>query len=300
MSKPIKQSTSHVFMIEPGQFYANPETMATNAYQMAHQEPITDVTARAIDEFRVFRDELVHWGVIVTCAKGQQNAPDMVFPNWFFAPPSREFVLCPMLNKSRQDERTPMLVELLQKLYPNNYDWTHYEAEGRALESTASIVSDHVNKVCFAALSPRTDKVLAQEWADFMGYELHTYNTSSHKGIPVYHTDCLMWVGTTLAGLCVDAIVPEDRARILSLLKTNHEVIEFNETQLRAFCGNALEVENRKGQRLLAISEGAVKALSEQQVKAIKKHFYGVVSAPLETLEKYGGGSARCMLAELF
>jgi hypothetical protein len=287
-------------MIEPGQFYANPETMATNAYQIAHQDPITDVTAKAIEEFRAFRDELVHWGVIVTCAKGRQNSPDMVFPNWFFAPPSREFILCPMLNKSRQDERTPMLVDLLQKLYPNHHDWTHYEAEGRALESTASIVSDHVNKRCYSALSPRTDEALAREWAAFMGYDIFTFNSASHKGIPVYHTDCLMWIGTSLAGLCVDAIVESDRARILGELKSTHEVVEFDEAQLRAFCGNALEVVNRKGQKLLAISEGALQALRPDQLEKVGQHFDGIVSSPLPTLEKYGGGSARCMLAELF
>lgn len=287
-------------MIEPGQFYANPETMETNAYQVAHQEPITDVTRKAIEEFRVFRDALVHWGVIVTCAKGRQNAPDMVFPNWFFAPPNREFILCPMLNKSRQDERTEALVDLLQKLYPHHHDWTGYEEEGRALESTASIVSDHVNKRCYSALSPRTDEALVHKWADFMGYEVFTFNSESHKGIPVYHTDCLMWVGTSLIGFCKDALIEKDQQRILSELEKHHEVVVFDNDQLRAFCGNALEVVNRKGQRLLAISSGALESLREDQRKTIEKHFDGIVHAPLPTLEKYGGGSARCMMAELF
>ena len=133
-----------------------------------------------------------------------------------------------------------------------------------------------------------------------MGYDLHTFNSASHKGIPVYHTDCLMWIGTRLAGFCVDAALDEDGARILAQLQKTHEVIEFDEAQLRAFCGNALEVVNRKGQKLLAISSGALDALTDDQRTKIEEHFEGIIHSPLPTLEKYGGGSARCMLAELF
>ena len=109
-----------------------------------------------------------------------------------------------------------------------------------------------------------------------------------------------MWIGTSLAGLCTESIVEEDRARVLNKLCESHEVVEFTNEQLQAFCGNALEVQGHNGNKYLAMSEAAVQALRDDQMRIIQEHFADIISAPLSTLEKYGGGSARCMLAELF
>ncbi|MGH1398940.1 MAG: arginine deiminase-related protein [Alphaproteobacteria bacterium] len=299
-----KQSTNHLFMIEPASFYANPETLETNAYQIDEHEPPEEIYARALQEFRTFRDTLIEAGVIITAAKGLPECPDMVFPNW--ASTHREIggdptlFLYPMLNNNRQKERDPALVEMFKRLYPNTEDWTGMESEGNALESTASIVMDRVNKNGYAALSPRTDKNLARLWCADMGYALETFQTRSHTGIPVYHTDCVMWIGTTLAGICTEAIIEEDRERILAKLKSTHEVVEFTSSQLRAFCGNALEVIGKNNQKFLAMSTAAYEALEPAQKTLILQHFNGIIHEPLPTLEKYGGGSARCMLMELF
>ncbi len=300
MSKNSKQSTNHVLMIEPGSFYANPETMETNAYQSDALEDKAETTRRAIAEFHGLRDALVANGVNVTNAKGVEGCPDMVFPNWFFSLPDRRLMLCPMLNQNRRDERDPALVRLLGKMHRELIDWTEYEDFNLSLESTASIVSDRVNGKCFAALSPRTDEGLARKWAEYMGYDLHIFKTKSHKGIPVYHTDCVMWIGTTVAGLCVDCIVDEDRQRILSTLRKTHEVIEFNNDQLRSFCGNALEVTGPDNEKMLVLSQKALGAMNERQIEICHEHFAKLIFAPLDTLEQYGGGSARCMLAELY
>jgi hypothetical protein len=133
-----------------------------------------------------------------------------------------------------------------------------------------------------------------------MDYKPVIFETQSHKGPPVYHTDCLMYIGTSMAALCTPCIAPEDRTRVFSRLSATHEVLELTMEQLAAFSGNALEVRGRGGKKMLAISEGAFNALSPAQSAMINRHFDGIVSAPLTTLEKYGGGSARCMLAELF
>lgn len=286
-------------MIEPADFFANPQTMETNAYQVDDHEPVDVTSARALKEFRGLHDKLVENGVKITAAKALPECPDMVFPNWFFTFGDGRVMLCPMLNQNRQDERSEDLVAFLGKLYPEVIDWTEYEDFGLALESTASIVSDRVNRRCYAALSARTDEGLARKWAEFMGYEIAFFNTRSHKGTPVYHTDCVMWIGTTLAGVCSECIVDEDRQRIVSSLRRTHEVVEFDNEQLRAFCGNALEVVGAGGARMLVMSEKAMNALDEAQLALCKAHFKRIIYSPLDTLERYGGGSARCMLAEL-
>jgi len=297
---PPVQSPNHLLMIEPAEFYANPETMETNVYQVEQTESKDVVFAKALAEFRAFRNVLVENGVTVTTAKGIAGCPDMVFPNWFFALPGGRLILCPMLNKNRQTERTDLLVNLLTKIYPDVLDWTEYESQGRALESTASIVSDHVNKICYAGLSARTDKALVEEWAVLMGYQLHIFETRSHTGKPVYHTDCVMWIGNTIAALCTECLIEEDRTRILSTLQKTHVVVEITAAQLQAFCGNALQVLGQNGEPMLALSEGAYKALHADQLVILHQHFAKLLYSPLPTLEKYGGGSARCTLAELF
>ncbi len=300
MTRSVPQSTNHVLMIEPASFYANPETMETNAYQVDSMEDKEEITRRAVQEFRGLRDLLVENGVNVTSAKGLATSPDMVFPNWFFSLPDRRLMLCPMLNQNRRDEREPALVKLLGKMHKELIDWTKYEDFDLSLESTASIVSDRVNDKCFAALSARTDESLARKWAEYMGYDLHLFKTKSHKGIPVYHTDCVMWIGTTVAGLCTECIAEDDRQRVLSALRKDHEVIEFNNEQLRNFCGNALEVRGPQNEKMLVLSKKALGAMDERQIEMCHEHFEKLLFAPLDTLEQYGGGSARCMLAELF
>lgn len=293
------QSTNHVFMIEPAEFYANPETVDTNAYQAPAGVPNEEVLQAALAEFHQFKKLLTDHGVKVTTGKGIAGSPDMVFPNWFFTHASGELILCPMHNKNRQAERTPQLVELLRDIYPQCLDWTNYEAQGRALESTASICSDHINKRAYCALSKRTDKALAEKWAAHRGYSIEFFETQ-HRGMPVYHTDCVMWIGTTLAGICDSVIVGEGHNRIIKSLQETHEIVRFTAEQLETFCGNALEVIGEKDHKMLAISQGAIDSLDANQKALIERNFEKILSSPLQTLEKYGGGSARCMLAELF
>ncbi len=294
-----RQSTNHLLMIEPSDFFANPQTMETNVYQVDDHASVEVTSERALQEFRALHDKLVESGVKITTAKALPECPDMVFPNWFFTFRDGRVMLCPMLNDNRQDERTEDIVQLLNKIYPELIDWTEYEEFGLALESTASIVSDRANRKCYAALSARTDEGLARKWAEFIGYDIEFFQTESHAGVPVYHTDCVMWIGTTLAGICSECIVEEDRQRIVSSLRETHEVVEFNNEQLRSFCGNALEVVGEDGDRMLVLSEKAMSALEESQLMLCRQHFKKLIYSPLETLERYGGGSARCMLAEL-
>lgn len=298
----MKQSTNHLFMVEPAVFYANPQTMETNAYQIDGASLGHDLTLRkAREEFRIYRDMLVARGVSVTTVLGQEECPDMVFPNWASTYDDGQLILYPMLNENRAAERTPEITALLKKLYSKTEDWSGYEAEGLALESTASIVADHVNRRAYSGLSRRTAPELVQKWADFTGYDVITFETKSHAGIPVYHTDFLMYIGSDMVGICTQCIT-DDAARreIFDRLSQTHEVVEFSMAQLQANCCNALEIVGTDGERMLTMSLAAREALDAAQLRVIENHYKTLICPDLETLEKYGGGSARCMLMELF
>ncbi len=297
----MSQSTSHVLMIEPAEFYANPETMSTNVYQVdPHEESADVIYTKALAEFRGFRDNLVEHGVMVTTSRGKVGCPDMVFPNWASTHVGGQMMLYPMLNENRRAERDPAMVAALSKAYPHVIDWTHFEEQGQFLEARGSIVSDRVNKRAYATLSERTSREMAERWAQEMGYCIEIFETFSHTGKPVYHTDLVIWIGSGVAGVCSEAIVDADRARIVDALRETHEVIEFDNAQLRSFCGNALEVVGRDGGRMLALSDAAYGALTDEQREVLGEHFAALIHSPLQTLEKYGGGSARCCLMELY
>jgi hypothetical protein len=297
----MSQSTNHILMIEPEEFFANPETMTTNVYQVDEDSDSAEVVyERALSEFRGFRNNLVEHGVIVTTLRGKAGCPDMVFPNWASTHEDGRMVLYPMLNDNRRAERDPAMIAALAKSYPDIIDWTHYEDEGKFLEARGSIVSDRVNKRAYATLSDRTNRELAEKWAQEMGYSIEIFNTTSHTGKPVYHTDLVIWIGSTLAGVCSECIVDADRARIVEALKETHAVVEFSNEQLRNFCGNALEVVGRNGAKMLALSEAAYQALEPAQKAVMEEHFTALIHTPLPTLEQYGGGSARCCLMELY
>ncbi|MCB1532984.1 MAG: hypothetical protein KDJ35_08970 [Alphaproteobacteria bacterium] len=296
----ISQSTRHIMMMEPAEFYANPETMETNVYQVTEDLSKDEIFQKALIEFRAYRDMLVENGVIVTTAYGYKGCPDMIFPNWVSTHEGGRMVIYPMLNDNRRAERDPAVIDFLKKAYPQIIDMTAYEQEGKFLEARGSIVSDRVNKIGYAALSARTNEELARKWAQEMGYEIEVFDTLSHTGKPVYHTDLVMYVGSTMAAVCAPAIVEKDRARILDRLSATHEVMELSMEQLTSFCGNALEVRGAGDEKMLAMSSAAHAALSEDQKEFLSKHFAKLLHSPLPTLEKYGGGSARCTLLELY
>jgi len=296
-----KQSTRHLLMIEPAAFYANPETMETNVYQVDDEGLSEDeLFGRALGEFRGFRDLLIENGVVITTVKGFRDCPDMVFPNWFSTHLDGRLVIYPMLADNRRAERAPFLIDILRQSYKEIVDLTDQEEENLSLEATGSMVLDRVNKVAYSTLSPRTSKEAALNWAKIKGYELHLFETVSHTGKPVYHTDLVMNIGTTLAIVCADCIVEEYRADVLAALGKTHTVMELSMEQLQLFCGNVLEVLGDDDARMLAMSSAAYAAFSTEQLSVIEQHYERIIHAPLPTLEMYGGGSARCCLAELF
>lgn len=295
------QSTRHVMMMEPAEFFANPQTFETNQYQDTSSADLAAIHAAAVAEFRFLRDTLVENGVIVTTALGQKGAPDDIFVNnWVSTHDGRRMVLYPMLAENRRIERRPELLEILKKSYDVALDLSGYESHGRFLESTGGLCQDRVNKIAYAALSPRTDPELARIWCEAMGLRLVAFDTRNHAGKPVYHTDVLMWIGSGVAGVCAETIVSADRERVLENLRATHEVVELTMDQMRAFAGNALELRGESDAPILAMSGSALRSLHEDQKKTILRHVARIVCADIPTIERYGGGSARCMLLELF
>ncbi|MGB1077603.1 MAG: arginine deiminase-related protein [Bdellovibrionales bacterium] len=296
----VRQSTNHLLMIEPKVFFLNPETQDTNVYQIDEHETHDETLRKAIDEFRAYRNCLVENGITVTTFQGIEGCPDHLFPNWASTDPLGNLVLYPMLNPNRSAERIPRITDRLEQYYNFVLDLRDEEENGLALESTGSLVMDHVNKIVYAGRSKRTDDGLARRWADHRGYQLVMFNTKSHTGKPVYHTDLVMHIGTEYAGICSACIDDDDRARVVGQLKETHDVVEYDNEQLKAFCGNSLEVISGEGERLLTMSKAAQKTLRPEQKEKILFHMKAIIGTDISTIEHYGGGSARCLIMELF
>ena len=287
-------------LIEPLDFYGNPETMETNVYQVDKMETHEAIQSRALAEFRAFRNLLTENGVFVTVARGHKNCPDQLFPNWISTHENNSMILYPMLNESRRRERAPEMVNLLTNTYDITHDLRDWENEGLFLEATGSLCLDRINRIVYAGLSARTSANAVKKWADLMGYEPVIFETRSHTGAPVYHSDLVLYIGTEVAGVCLDCMLEEYRKPVMQKLSKTHDIVELTFEQQKSFSGNSLEILGDNDERLLAMSSRAYNALSETQKEKFSDYFAKLIHTPLTTIETYGGGSARCLMLELF
>ena len=192
------------------------------------------------------------------------------------------------------------MTDFLNKNYKLKADLSFMEKDNLFLESTSSMVFDRINRIVYLTLSPRANQELAEKWCAENNYQLVMFETESHTGSPIYHTDVLMYVGTTMIGICYEVIKPEYRDKVIEMTNKYHEVLEIKQDQLLDFCGNCLEVPNMDRKLQLVMSSRAFNAYTEEQMQFLNKHFDKIVHQDIPTIEKYGGGSARCMIAELF
>jgi hypothetical protein len=205
-----------------------------------------------------------------------------------------------MKAKNRRLEKTSEMINFLKSEYELVDDLSDFENKEMFLEATSSMVFDRVNKVVFSGLSPRTNKDLLQKWCSDHGYELVVFETLSHKGSEIYHTDVFMYAGQKVIGICFDVILPEYRDMVRSKVGRYHDVFEIYENQIQDFCGNALEAKNLNEEYFLIMSSRAFEAYTEEQKSILATYYKDIIHTDLKTIEKYGGGSARCMLNELF
>jgi hypothetical protein len=293
-------------MVEPAAFGFNSQTAATNRFQQSPGLENPALEARA--QFNVLVAALRGAGVKVCVAQDSAAPakPDAVFPNnWVSFHEDGTVVLYPMHSENRRAERSEAILEQVQKelgfVEKRRIDLTAHEDRGRFLEGTGSLVLDHLARVAYACRSPRTDEGLVREWARLMDYEPVLFDGFGPEGAPVYHTNVLMWIGERIAGVGLDWIAPEQRAMLVDRLQLGsvRDLLRLDTPALQAFAGNMIEVTARDGVRRLVMSAAAEAALNDAQHAQLHGAGCRLVVAAIPLIEKLGGGSVRCMVAEV-
>ena len=304
------QSTDKLLMIRPVNSAYNEETATNNFFQRQIDEQQEVLTLKAQKEFDDFVDVLHHAGITVYVFDDikENNTPDAVFPNnWISFHANGDIALYPMFAKSRRRERRMDILDTLEDkglTFNKVYDYTEAENEGVFLEGTGSLILDRVNKKAYCALSPRADEDLFVEFCEdfeYMPIAFQAFHTVNGERLPIYHTNVMMCVGTDIAIICLDSIdKSSDKKLVTNSLKDDGKtIVNITEEQMDSFAGNMLEVCNSKGEKFLVMSSQAYSSLTPTQIDQIEKHLK-ILHSPIETIETLGGGSARCMMAEIF
>jgi hypothetical protein len=307
----MNQTTNSILMIRPVAFRMNEQTAVNNYYQKVIDDllPAT-VNAKAQQEFDDFVAKLRAVGVdvIVVDDTSEPNTPDSIFPNnWISFHENGDVALYPMFAENRRQERREEILDILEEkgfFIENIVDYTSAEEDGYFLEGTGSIVLDRANGKAYCALSPRADEELFIEFCedfDLNPIIFEAFQTVNSERKQIYHTNVMMCIGETYAVICADAIDDKkERKMVLDSLKGDEkEVILITEDQVNNFAGNMLEVKGANDRRYLVMSTSAHKSLTKKQIAQLEEHVT-ILSSSLDTIEACGGGSARCMMAEIF
>lgn len=292
-----------LLLIRPRSFAYNPQTAASNAYQI--EDAPNDAGSKAIDEFNRLTQVLTlhHISHVIEEDTFLPPKPDAVFPNnWFSTHENGVIVLYPMEAENRRLERRQDIVDRLKEYhgYSNVIDLTHYEKEGKYLEGTGSLVFDRLRKEAYICESSRSNVILARELCAKLGYELFAFDAVDSNGVPVYHTNVMMCVGKAFVVWAPDMITDLHVREALShhFDKIGKEQIVISEQQVKSFAGNMLEVESEEGQSCLLLSSSARRSFTSEQIFQLRK-YTSLLPVPVPVIERVGGGSVRCMVAEI-
>jgi len=305
------QNTSNILMIRPVAFAMNAETAKDNHYQ--NQEAgITGNQAQeaALKEFDGFVEKLRDAGVNVMVVEDtpEPPTPDSIFPNnWVSFHENGMVVLYPMAAENRRTERRNDILERIKDeglRINETLDYSPSENDGFFLEGTGSLVLDRENLIAYACLSQRTNETLLYDWGEQLGYKVVSFDSLQELDgqlLPIYHTNVMMSVGQEIAILCADSIKDEveRKAVIASLENSGKEIVYISEAQKSSFAGNMLQVVNNAGEKIIVMSTQAYESLTPEQIAVIEKTNH-ILHSSLNTIETLGGGSARCMMAEVF
>ena len=307
----MKQTTNSILMIRPVAFRMNEQTAVNNYYQKVLDGllPAT-VNAKAQQEFDTFVEKLIAVDVDVTVVDDtlSPDTPDSIFPNnWISFHENGDVALYPMFAENRREERREDLLDILEDkgfVIENIVDYTSAEEDGFFLEGTGSLLLDRVNSKAYCALSPRADEELFIEFCEDFDYApviFEAFQTVDSERKLIYHTNVMMCLGETFAVICSDCIDDKkERKMVLDNLEENgKEIILITEAQMNNFAGNMLEVRGANEKRYLVMSAAAHQSLSPKQIEQLEQHAE-ILSSSLDTIEACGGGSARCMMAEIF
>lgn len=299
------QTTNTVFLVRPASFSYNTQTAVSNAFQTILELSSREVQAKALEEFDAFVARLRAEGIQVEVFEDtlEPIKPDAIFPNnWISIHADGTIVLYPMCTPNRRLERKQAVLDWLeqQKSFTTIIDYTIYEQQGRFLEGTGSIIFDHLNRKGYACLSPRTDQALFENLMIHLGYQAISFNASDKQEMAIYHSNVMMSIGKGFAVICLESIKAEsERQRVvLELEGDGLELVAISLEQVGHFAGNMLAL-NVKEQQILVLSQRAFDCLNMEQKQQLGQ-YAKLLPLAIPTIELIGGGSARCMIAEVF
>jgi hypothetical protein len=304
------QSANKVLMVRPAAFGFNPQTAESNKFQkqVGGLKP-EQIQAKAAAEFDNLVEVLIENGVEVFAENDtpQPLKPDAIFPNnWVGFHHGKRVFLYPMLAENRRLERREDIIRNLELVYgyvPNELtDFTYLEKEGMYLEGTGSVVFDHDNQTAYCGISPRSNAKAFQLLCTSLRYQGVEFDIYDGAGFPIYHTNVMLSIGSDWIVVCFDAIPDKaQRGNLLqSLIWTGKDIIKISLEQMEKFCGNVLQLTNKEGDKLILMSDTAYKAFTTSQMQALKSIGTKIIHVPIPTIEEHGGGSIRCMIAEMF
>lgn len=297
------QCCEHLLLIRPVNFGFNAETAVNNSFQV---NSTGNVQQKALIEFDGLVSLLAENKLSLTVIADTEipHTPDSIFPNnWISFHEDGTVIIYPMFAANRRLEKKPHILDKLKEIFHITAvkDLSRYETENLFLEGTGSMVLDRENRIAYASLSPRTDKHILDEFCSMAGYTPCSFTSMDNSGNPIYHTNVMMCVAANFAVICLVAIRDEQERLMVSgsLTGSGKEIISISLQQMNAFAGNMLQVRNSEGELLLVMSSQAFDSLNKTQVSKLEK-FSRIIHTPLYTIESCGGGSARCMMAEIF
>lgn len=307
MLKETAQTTSHILMVRPANFGFNEETAASNAFQTNDKALNTEeVRQRSLNEFDAFVEKLRQVGVDVIVVEDTNRPlkPDAIFPNnWVTFHQNGTIVTYPMYAPVRRLERRDDIIRSMQERFrvEQKIQLQEYEDIDQYLEGTGSMIIDRPNKLVYACISPRTHPDLLVRYCKIMGYSPVAFHAVDGDGMEIYHTNVMMALGETFVVICMETVQSEIEEDLLrnKFEETEKEIIEISLDQMMHFAGNMLQVRNEKGETFLVMSGQAFESLNDAQIAQIRKHT-NILSSPIPTIETFGGGSVRCMMAEVF
>jgi hypothetical protein len=306
INQTILPVASHILMIRPAAFGYNAETATNNYFQSLPEIDKTAQQQLAAAEFDAMVAKLREHGIAVTVLEdsAQPPKPDAIFPNnWLSTAPDGKLFVYPMFAPVRRAEKSDAVLDYLSAHFHVTamQDWSEFETEGKFLEGTGSMIMDHDNKLIYACISERSNPAVLEKFAAANGYQAIVFLATDKEGNPVYHTNVVMMLGHNFCVLCEEAIEEEwELIAVRQLLEsTGHTILPITRHQMYSYAGNMLEVQNNAGENILVMSQAAYNSLTQEQQQKLSG-FAKLLTVSIPTIEQAGGGSVRCMMAEVF